>query len=495
MARPFQSGALLRRTQLALFLVVSLGWLAALSLGLGAWLDPERSGLIVGPVILLALVVISTVLTQRLVRLPGRWPPVALGVAGLIAGLAVGASVASAMPGVSTWADFWREWATSTYSIHVVGAAVVAVIAWWRGIVAGRSGLTLDEVIGASRGATFVLVGIFLLNALAGNVNAAPVAPLVGATLVVLFASLVGIPLARVRDVAASQRNAGQETLALNRYWLGMLLGSVAALLVVAILLALLLTFDRIDQVLALIGGPLGAVLDAVFYVVVVPVAFLVQVLFDLVQRFLHPGKLPPRSTSLDGGFVEQLHKQAQSGGGASPTFLLVTEVIAAVVIAGAVLWLLTRAARRYTQSIAEEAVAEERDFVWSWEEFQSLVRDWLRRLWNRRKAFRRDHGVAPDPATLAAPSRHAPRDPRSLYRELLWLGARLGRARTPSETPREYERDLAQLSALRDGEAEIATLTDVYAAARYGDVPPEEARVAAAVEALERLREMGEGN
>lgn len=479
---------LLRRIQLGLFVLVSLGWLVPLSLGLGAWLDPQRSGPVVGWPGVLALIVVSTLLTRRLLRSPSKASRLALGVLGVLAGLAVGASVAAGMPGVGGWGDFWRVWETSSYSFRVIAAALVAVVAWWRGIVAGRSRLTLDEVVGASRNATFVLVAVFLLNALAGGANAVSIAPLVGATLVVLFASLVGIPLARVRDVATSERNAGQDTLALNRYWLGMLIGSVVGLLVVAILLALLLTFDRLDQILALLGGPLGAVLDVIFYVVVVPVAFLVQLLFDLAQRFLHPGKPPPRDTSLGAGWVEQLHKQVNSGSAVSPTFLFLVEVVAALAIAGLVVFLLTRAARKYANLQAEDEVAEERDFVWSWEEFRSLVREWLRRVWHRRAALRPTASTSSDGS--AATDTALSRDPRALYRELLRLGARLGQARAPSETPREYERELVRLGPLSDGGAEIETLTAVYAAARYGNAPPDEEQVEAAVEALARLRE-----
>jgi hypothetical protein len=172
-----------------------------------------------------------------------------------------------------------------------------------------------------------------------------------------------------------------------------------------------------------------------------------------------------------------------------SPTFLVIVEVIAALAIAGVVLFLLTRAARRYADSLQDDEVAEERDFVWSWAEFQSLVRDWLRRLWRRRAALRRP--MMPTSPAPAAADPALPRDPRALYREVLRLGARLGQARAPSETPREYEQELVRLDSLSQGEAEIKTLTSVYAAARYGDAPPADEQVAAAIEALAKLREL----
>jgi len=484
-----RSSHLLRWTQRVLFLAVGLGWLTALSLGLGAWLDPGRTGPVVPPLVLVVVAAVATIGTGRVLRRPTLPARLAVAIVGLLIGLAVGASVAASSSSATTWADFWRIWMATSFGFRVIAAGLVAVLAWWRGIVTARSSLNLDDVMGASRNATLVLVVVFLLNALAGATNAVPVAPLVATTLVVLFASLVGIPLARVRDVATSERNAEQDALGVNRYWLGTLLGAVAVLLVVAIFLAVVLTFDRLDKVLALLGAPLGAILNVVFYVVVVPVAYLLQLLFDLFQGLLRPGKPLPRSTALNGGWLQNLHQQAGGAGGASPTLVFVVEIVGALLIGGIVVLLLTRAARRYADALEADEVVEERDFVLSWGDLRTVIRDWLRRLWGRRKVRLVRRASANEPVATPAFSRAA--DPRALYRELLRLGARLGKARAPSETPREYQQDLVKLAPLSEGEAEIEALTEVYAAARYASAPPEDARVEAARVALERLREL----
>ena len=484
-----RSSGLLRWTQGVLILSVNLGWLFALSLGLGAWLDPERAGPVVAPLVLVGLAIFAAVFTRRVLRRPTLPARLSVAILGVLIGLGVGGVVAASLPGVRTWGDFWRTWETTSFGFRVIAAALVAVLAWWRGIVAARSTLGLDEVMTASRNATLVLVVVFVLNALAGTANAVPAAPLVATTLIVLFASLVGIPLARVRDVVTSERNAGQDALGVNRYWLGTLLGAVAALLVVAILLAIVLTFNRMDDVLALFSGPLGALLDVIFYIVVVPVAYLLQLLFDVFHALLHPAKPLPRPTDLSGGWVQDLHKQVGSAGGASPTLLLALEIVGALLIGGMVVLLLTRAARRYADALESDEVAEERDFVLSWDDLRAVLRDWLRRLWRRRAIRVTRPATSVEPVATNAPA--LTRDPRALYRELLRLGARLGQARAPSETPREYQRDLVKLAPLSDGAPEIETLTNVYAAARYASTPPEDARIEAARVALERLREI----
>jgi hypothetical protein len=326
---------------------------------------------------------------------------------------------------------------------------------------------------------------------LAPAANAAPAGPLVASVLVVVFAGLVGLPLARVLDLSASERQHGGPALGVNRHWLAMLLSSVGLLLVVAVVLSAILTFERIDQLTRPLGAAADLLLWILIYAIAVPLGFLVEGLIYLFRLLMHPRAQPqpPQPPNLD--WLNDLRNQASRGAGPPAVLLLATKVAVAVVVVALVLGLLARAVFRYADSLSQDDVEEDRDFVWSWAGVKAALRTWLWSLWGRP---RWPSPLARGSNTAGAAPGGVPLDPRGLYRELLRLGARLGRRRARSETPREYGRALGRVAPLVGGERDVEILTAVYTRARYAAEPPDTKSVEEAEAALRRLTELEKG-
>jgi len=488
----FRPRNLLRTVELGLFLAIELAWTFAWSVGLGFWLG--GTGPLLALPIVLGLLLLATAITRGVVRQgTPRWVQIGLATLGVVVAGVIGAAMVWSAVGDGGWAALGNRWSNTTFGFQVVGAVALAVVVWWRGIAAGRSRLTLEDAEQGMRIAVIAIALAFILNSVAGG-SAAPVGPLVGVTLVILFASLVNLPFARILDLGASPRHREEPALPINRHWLGLLLGIVSALLLLTLVLSLVFTFDRIDQLTRPVASLLGTVLWDLFYVIAVPIGFLVQGLIELIHALYHPGQVAPPSQPPNNDWLKNLHDQATSNGGLPPIVNTLLLGMLVVVVVAVILSLLARAIFRVADWFVRDDVDEERDFIWSWKDLTTLLAGWLRRY------FRKPHIVAP----WSRPSEKSvaaiggePRDPRALYRELLRLGARLGRRRAVSETPGEYETVLDALPTLFGEEAAIRMLTEVYTRARYGRVAPNSFEVAAARDALAVLRratEDGEG-
>jgi hypothetical protein len=116
----------------------------------------------------------------------------------------------------------------------------------------------------------------------------------------------------------------------------------------------------------------------------------------------------------------------------------------------------------------------DEHESVWS-------TAGLLRGLGGLVPRFRSRRALADEPPDPAI------RSLRRIYRELLVLGRSAGAPRHPAATPREHGPRLTE--ALPAAAAEIATLTEAYERVRYGGWRPPVAAVAAAQEALDRVR------
>jgi len=284
----------------------------------------------------------------------------------------------------------------------------------------------------------------------------------------------------------------GEPVLAVNRQWLVLLLGTVGGMLVLTVILALVLTFDRLDRLLRPVGVVLDAILTVLVYAIGIPLGLLIQLLVYLIQSLMHPIQPPQRPQLANLGQLGRLQDQAQGGLLLSPLLLLILKALIVAAIVLGVAWLLARAVFRRSEWHSEDGVEEARDFVWSWAELKRAVLAWLRSLL-RRSAQRLAAARGPGSAPAAKPVRAL--DPRGIYRELLQLGARLGRRRQPSETPREYAGALVEVSALAAGPAEVNAVTAAYSQDRYAPTPPDPSTVAAARAALDRLHALAEAD
>jgi len=481
-----------RGVQLALALAVDAGFLYAWSAALGGWIGPTGAGPALGLPLLVGLLILATLAARlwasRFATL--RFAGLAVALLGLVIALLIGVTTLWTGAGTRDWARAWSAFSQTSLGLRDSAVVGLALAAWWRGIAAGRARLALDDVEAGLRVAILALVGVFLLNAVATPGTGPVVNTLVGAAVVVLFAGLTSLPLARIYDMSDRPRNQDGPPLGVRGHWLAILLGTVAALLLVTALLAQVLTFERIDALASLLAGPADAVFWAIFYVLVVPLGFVVEVLIYLFRLFIHPGtsSRPPQPPNL--GWLKALREQGQAGAGPSDALLVAARWTVGIVLATIVVLLLARAVSRLAEWRTNDGVDESRDFVWSWSAWREQVQRLIRFLLGWRPPplaalLHREHVADPGGVPL--------RGPRELYRELLRLGARHGRARAPHETPREYERALERVEPFDVGQPETEILTGVYARARYGNEPPDGAAVAAARGALDRLRALDE--
>src|SRR5438067_4575357 len=280
-----------REAQLGLYLACDAGWLFAASIVLGRWLRGSDSG----PLIDLPTVVgvlVGAAGATRVVLARYRSIELAratLALLGILVALLAAAVVLRHGGDLSDWDSVGPLLSLERWDPGALGVSALVLLAWWRGIAAGRARLLLDTVQAGFRTAMIALVGLFVLNGLAPQ-TAWREAGFMSSALLVLFAGLAGLPLASVLDLSDHPRHRGGPRVRLSGHWLGLLLGSIAVLLLISLLLAGALTFERLEVVLQPLAGPLDALLWIAAYAIAVPAALLIEAIVMLVQLALALG-------------------------------------------------------------------------------------------------------------------------------------------------------------------------------------------------------------
>ena len=464
-------------------LVGEAAWLFAWSEVLGHWLNPKYGPAL--PLWLLSVaLVLAAALSHAVVRpAAGAWVRFAVSLLGVA--VSAGAGLLSAAlafgpldPGRlgSTIAGTWA---------FVAGC--LALVTWWRGSRLGTSRPSLYEIEGQFRFGIFALAGLFALVAAIGVGSAPGPVSLVEPALALVASGLLGMPLARISEVSA-ERQSELPRLQPSGPWLGTLVGVVGGLLLVTLLLAGVVTAERLGVVIGLVLDALDRVLVAIVMAIAIPVSYLVAWLIDFLRARLTHQPVKPTVTKLPA--LNQLAKQAANSGKMPPELLMIVNVVLVTGIVLVIVVLLARAIARRTRWEREpDGVEELRESVFGWETIRELIA-WLLGRFRRPRAVVTAPAVDPDPVD--------PRSVREVYREFLRLTMRLGFPRAHAETPLEYARRIERdrLSG-RNGEAseepdvrgDLDTLTSTYVRVRYGPPtsPPAEASLAA--RALERLR------
>lgn len=468
-----------RWLQLALVVAGEAIWLLAWSQIAGGWLT-STGGASLLPVWAVIALLAGSVLASRLLGQRRTMRGVRLGLALLGLVLALAAGLQAGMASGVDWAVAWRWIAAAELPFRPVATAILALLAWWRGLVAGQALLSLDEVEVAFRRGVGALAVLAVVNALMPAGAAAPAGPLVWAALGVLATGLLGLPLARLLDLRATVARAGGPVVRLDRHWLGLLAATVATLLAGALIVVSIVTFERLDLIFAWLAGPLDLLLRLFLTIFVLPLAYLLDATVTFLRQFIRPGtppEAPPSGrergeTPLVGAMPAEME-----------WVLVLLRLTLAVGLLVAIVGFLAAALMRFTDSRRTEEIDEDRDFVWSWGAMRAGLRQWWRERFGRRPVPTVE---APAPAGL--PLTRDRWGPRELYRALLRLGAVAGRPRALTETPREYARTLGAVPRLAPGGSAIATLTDLYSRARYGDETPPAVDVAAGQAALSNL-------
>src|SRR5262249_16445304 len=269
------------------------------------------------------------------------------------------------------------------------------------------------------------------------------------------FVSLLTLALARLESLRTRTQAIG-----LNTQWLGVLIAVAGLLVLTALVVSQVLSFDLLVLATRPLFQLLGRVLILLLYAIVIPLAYVVELLAYWLLSLFSPNMEnqppePPQASDIE-SFLRSLSQMV-------PTEVLgMLKIVGAIAVLALALLLVARTISRWRPRGAESDEArEERESVWQPGQLRDALLAWLRRL------LRRDRGVATSAAAAASAAAHVPpaiSSVREIYRNLLKLGEAAGSLRQPSSTPYEHEPSLE--SELEPGAA-IAELTEAYVQVR----------------------------
>lgn len=369
-------------------------------------------------------------------------------------------------------------WALQTAPAPV-GALVAALVLWWRAIALARARRESEDVLAVLRWGLSALVALLLGVLITGGSLAVRLEASAGpAALGALCFGLGAMGLAAIRSAERRARARGV-ALDVHRRWLGVVLGAIGTILLLTVALAQALSLDLLASLAAGLR-PLGELLLWILYGLLLATGVLVAVLV-YVGRWLLSGAHAP-AQPFSPMQPEDFSKLVQG-----PLRTLPPEVVvglkwgAASLGAVLLLALVLSSVRRYLERDGGDA-SEERDSVWSREEFLQALRFWLAGLLRRRGAGA-TAGAGGHRGASASVS-PAARSVREAYRRFLVAGLQRGLPRHKTETPAEYGR---RAQSAFGAAPEVGALTRLYHLARYGEQSAEE-DAAQARACLERL-------
>ncbi|HLZ08156.1 MAG TPA: hypothetical protein VKT80_06165, partial [Chloroflexota bacterium] len=221
-AIPSGNGAFRR----AIYLAGESAWLtvAASVLGLPVYPDGTRS--LPGPATLLVALVVAALATRLSLSLPiGDQLRGKVVVATALVDAIVLGSIA-AIPIGSMFDGNAILWVLpGRVGLVWVGSVLLFLVAGWRGVPAGRDVLDAETVNRSLRTSASALAVLFLVNGLTGRSINDDSGLYVTSTIVVVATGLIGLPLARLDQLARTASASEGDRLRTSREWLGMLIG------------------------------------------------------------------------------------------------------------------------------------------------------------------------------------------------------------------------------------------------------------------------------
>jgi hypothetical protein len=143
------------------------------------------------------------------------------------------------------------------------------------------------------------------------------------------------------------------------------------------------------------------------------------------------------------------------------------------IIVAGLVVFFLSRLLTRYWKAKTEEGVEEVQETLGSWNLLKMDLRSFLNMLF--RWLRRRKPTQMEDQTQFRSPALEAQDDKlytiREIYQALLWEGRQNGTPRRANETPYEYNRRLQEHRETMT--EDLNTLTEAYVIERYGQINP----------------------
>jgi uncharacterized protein DUF4129 len=441
--------------------LMDVGWVYPWSALLGTWADPPRdNGLLSAPTVL-ALLLVSALATHVIGRRLGRAREAKLTLAALAL---IGAVVAvriehySAVGGVDWVGPLLSALAVTFGELSgPVFAFALALYLWFRGVRLGSQTPSFTDVESAFRWGIARLALFGLAVALTHRLEAETTPYVVG----FFFVSLLTLALGRLESLRTRTRRP-----TLNTQWFGVLVLVATGVVLLALLLGQIVSFDLLLVATRPLFDLLGSALMLLLYIIVIPIAFIVEwlvyLLLSLVQGNLNrPAPEPLSPSDLDNAlqrfFAEQMPPELLFALKAAGATLLVV-IALAIVVRGLSRW-------RPTGADAD-ATNEERNSLWDAHQAWRSFLAWLRALFARRSAIRPTNVATVSPQVMDR-TRVRLDSVRALYAELLRVGAAAGAVRQPATTPVEH---LPALRQVLEPEDILTELTGTYVAVRYGD-------------------------
>jgi len=354
---------------------------------------------------------------------------------------------------------------------ELINPGIMALIAasylWWRGIDLGRESLGPYFVSHLFRLGMVALTGAVILGLMLLPFDMAPF------VLLYFLSALLAMALARV-EKAQEQRETPSP---FNIYWLAVPGSAILTLLLLGTVASYLLSLKTV--------GPLrywiGKILPPLLYYLLLPFAFLAQIIYNLLSR-LFPGEpIPIQPTEFTSPvFGEPSTRVAnpflQRVANFVVTLLNIFMPVVPIILFLVVVWFTARSLRRW-QEMRKDASSEIRKSILSPALLAQDLTSFLRGAWGRLTG---DEGLAGLKDRLR-PWREDLSSIRGIYATMLRFAANLGFPRRAGETPYEYLPTLSQ--TWPESREQLSYITESYIQVRYGGVSP-------SLEELERTKQ-----
>src|SRR5919199_373681 len=427
---------------------MDLCWVYPWSVLIGLWSGgPGRP--LLSPAAVLGMVMLGALTTQALGRYAAHRQSLRLGLAGLGAAAAAGAVRLDQYPGgglVEWVVPFLSAVALTLGQVSApVLAFALALYVWWRGVGIGAQQPSFVDVETAFRWGIGLLIAFGLILAITTRPSLLPSLEAQTTPFVVgfFFVSLLTLALGRLESLRSRTRALG-----LNTQWFGVLLVVAGLVVVAALILGQLLSFNLLTAATRPLFDLLGQLLVLLMYVIVIPLAYVIEWLIYLVLSLINPNTDQPPPQPPQPSDVDDLLQRLFSR-------VLTPELLVALKALGAAAPVL----------------------------LMQLWLDWLRRVLGRRLASGDRAALARgEPGAIAA---EEPVSVRALYLKVLRLGDSVGARRASATTALEHLPALRHALEPADG---LTDLTDAYLRARYAELADTPAEVAELRDEVARL-------
>ena len=353
------------------------------------------------------------------------------------------------------------------YALNVALGVIMGATLWWRGGRLASAAYPTESLASSFR------IGLVVLGVAAVVDMVQPANLRIFPVMFLFFAAgLAGLSIGHILPAAQTPWKDGA--------WVK-IVGAVVLIVVVTGLLFSLLQ----KSVLSLLSGPaltvLSALGTAIFYIVVIPIGFLVEYLIRILVFFI--GLLPNSGESPEGvgataGVNEMLRGLREASDGGPSLFGLLLEWTALGVLILVVLFVLAKAFRRGGRWLAVKQVGERESLTEGVDPFFDMARLLYGLVPDR---FKREKGQ--DELKLPEDESGVV-DVFRIYFGLLKLAKERGFPRSPNETPREYQQTLEKVFP----QELVSLATSAFIRACYGHQPAPRDQIDAMRTSLERL-------